>query len=370
MNLPELTTEKIYESLIKRKETETDFLKELKYTVLNGYTPAITGVPVNSEIELPNSDGVYLIILRGDGIADYIDAPAYSNTYAYSLTPCIFQPTLLYNEDGHYYRNIEMNLGSFRERRYGTLEIVNNLNGYDIEAENATFVFDIKALYEDKVVFSDVAMINHTGEGQESVMIENIPSNSVVTVECVYNSIGYSLVTNYIQEKIIESGDILSLGFTFDCDNKLGKSAYSEIQCVYNSDESNFELKNGTSKGNSLNVISDFGGGINTIIKNTRNENTEYYLRLKVFATEQCIRTYGGSNKWTPGADGYFYYSDILRDGESTEEFNTKFDIDDLLYEFEQNFNIIIVAECVEVQYREDGTPYADWSAQRDYTSP
>lgn len=157
------------------------------------------------------------------------------------------------------------------------------------------------------------------------------------------------------------------MGFIFDYDDILGKSALLQIKSTYDLEESKFNLEKGINRSGSLDVISNISDkNIITKIKNTRNENTEYYLRLKVFMPENCNAIFGGSNKWTPGTDEYFYYSDILRNGESTEEFNTALDIYDLLYQYKQDFNIIIVAECVEVQYHEDGTPYADW----DYTSP
>lgn len=71
----------------------------------------------------------------------------------------------------------------------------------------------------------------------------------------------------------------------------------------------------------------------------------------------------GAEGKWTPGADGYYYYSDLLQPEESTTQLNVSF----VFPEKElANFNVIIVQECTPVLYKADGTPYADWNNKAD----
>lgn len=68
-----------------------------------------------------------------------------------------------------------------------------------------------------------------------------------------------------------------------------------------------------------------------------------------------------GSGKWTPGADGYYYYSDVVAAGEMTSQLNVK--ITWPAEEEATDFNVIIIQESTQVRYDENGEPYADWEA-------
>ncbi|MGN0399715.1 MAG: hypothetical protein ACI4EO_06270 [Blautia sp.] len=107
------------------------------------------------------------------------------------------------------------------------------------------------------------------------------------------------------------------------------------------------------------------------VIKNTGD--SDCYVRVKIFAGgkyEEGITVSDASGKWTPGTDGYYYYSDILAPGESTEELIVKIDNMDSA----QSFNVIVIQECTPVLYDESGNPYADWnvitnSGEESYTN-
>ncbi len=71
-----------------------------------------------------------------------------------------------------------------------------------------------------------------------------------------------------------------------------------------------------------------------------------------------------GEGKWTPGADGYYYYSDILEPGESTTQLNVAFKFPE--GELPPDFNVIIIQESTPVLYDENGEPYADWTIKAD----
>ena len=104
--------------------------------------------------------------------------------------------------------------------------------------------------------------------------------------------------------------------------------------------------------------------------KHIRIENTgdyDCYVRVRVFAGSQLadrLTFSDESGKWTPGADGYDYYSGIVAPGASTEEMQIKIDSTGL----KQDFNVIVVQECTPVLYDADGNPYADWNAVADST--
>lgn len=72
----------------------------------------------------------------------------------------------------------------------------------------------------------------------------------------------------------------------------------------------------------------------------------------------------GNAGNWTPGADGYYYYNDILEPGESTTQLNVSFAFPE--GEAPADFNVIIIQESTPVLYDENGNPYADWSVKAD----
>lgn len=107
-------------------------------------------------------------------------------------------------------------------------------------------------------------------------------------------------------------------------------------------------------------------------IKNTGDR--ECFVRAKIFAGAQYQEhlTYTDkSGKWSPGKDGYYYYSDIVPAGGTTEELLVGIkNIKELMEstESEKDFNVIVVQECTLVIYK-DGKPTADWNKVVDSSS-
>lgn len=107
-------------------------------------------------------------------------------------------------------------------------------------------------------------------------------------------------------------------------------------------------------------------------IKLLNTGDYDCYVRLKALTGDayKDSLTYAepdGAGKWTPGADGYYYFSDIVAAGEATSQINVGFKFP--LEEGEEvpaDFNVIIIQECTQVRYEEDGTPYADWDKLAD----
>lgn len=101
----------------------------------------------------------------------------------------------------------------------------------------------------------------------------------------------------------------------------------------------------------------------NVTIQNTGE--TDCYVRVQVFAGDkyQDSLQYSDENgKWTPGSDGYYYYSDIVPVGGASEKLLVHIDNMDS----EDNFNVIVVQESTPVLYDENDQPYADWSRVMD----
>lgn len=95
-------------------------------------------------------------------------------------------------------------------------------------------------------------------------------------------------------------------------------------------------------------------------------ENTgdyDCYVRVKAFVgAENGELVFSDvDGKWTPGADGYWHYSDIVKPGETTS--TIKIAVNGLLVEPEEGeaFNVIVVEECTPVRFDENGNAYADW---------
>lgn len=92
---------------------------------------------------------------------------------------------------------------------------------------------------------------------------------------------------------------------------------------------------------------------------------TDCYVRVKAIAGQkyQDGLTYADDNgKWTPGEDGYYYYSDIVPVGEKAQELRIMIDNMDS----EEDFNVIVVQESTPVLYDENDQPYADWNRVMD----
>lgn len=88
------------------------------------------------------------------------------------------------------------------------------------------------------------------------------------------------------------------------------------------------------------------------------------FVRVKAFAPVKL--TYQAKEKWSEGADGYWYYSDVLPAGQTTDP--------ELLISYEfptgdsegknkpEEFNVVVIQECTPVLYDDDGKAYADWN--------
>ena len=115
-------------------------------------------------------------------------------------------------------------------------------------------------------------------------------------------------------------------------------------------------------------ITEDFSDWTKKVVVTSRQDSKDdVYVRIKAFAGSQVALQYSGDTRWSPAADGYYYYSDVLKPGESTSE------IDVLINNIPQgvdpdSFNVVVVYEATAVRYNADGTPYADWTQTLDVT--
>lgn len=103
----------------------------------------------------------------------------------------------------------------------------------------------------------------------------------------------------------------------------------------------------------------------------TNTGQHDCYVRLKALTGDRYKDSLlysepGETTKWTPGADGYYYYSDIVAPEGTTTKLNVSFAFPE--GEEPVDFNVIIIQECTPVLFDENGNPYADWSVIADVT--
>ena len=97
-------------------------------------------------------------------------------------------------------------------------------------------------------------------------------------------------------------------------------------------------------------------------------ENTgdyDCYVRVKALAGSKYqdgLQYSDSDGKWTPGEDGYYYYSDPIAPGESTSVLDIRIDSK----ESDASFNVVVVQESTKVLYNENNEPYADWTQIAD----
>ena len=89
------------------------------------------------------------------------------------------------------------------------------------------------------------------------------------------------------------------------------------------------------------------------------------FVRVKALAGEKYqdgLQYSDSDGKWTPGEEGYYYYSEPVAPGESSSVLDIKIDSKDT----EDSFNVVVVQESTKVLYNENNEPYADWTQIAD----
>lgn len=87
------------------------------------------------------------------------------------------------------------------------------------------------------------------------------------------------------------------------------------------------------------------------------------YVRARGFCGSLYTLSYDDvAGNWTDGGDGWYYYNILLHPGEGTTVLDVHIEGVPAEPEEGEGFHVVVVYETTPVQYREDGTPYADWS--------
>ena len=120
--------------------------------------------------------------------------------------------------------NKDVTLKPEAKPRMGRIEIDKILSNY---LSDGTFVFSVKAEYEGKVVLNDVRSLTFTEAGSQSIVIDDIPVGSVVTVKEIYSGAIYELSSDSEVEHTIDRPFVdekTGTVFHFEFINKYNKS--------------------------------------------------------------------------------------------------------------------------------------------------
>jgi hypothetical protein len=94
-------------------------------------------------------------------------------------------------------------------------------------------------------------------------------------------------------------------------------------------------------------------------IHNSAESDVDVYVRARVYSSLPV--DIAGTNWSGPNDEGWYEYSEIVPIGKDAEELTVTITFPDGATEGD-NYNVIVVYESTPVQYKSDGTPYADWS--------
>lgn len=143
--------------------------------------------------------------------------------YLYESEPVlVFMPFSETREDGNLYQNYNAVINAKFERsdRYGSIEIIKTLDGYNNMLGDVSFGFKVTAVLDGEVVYSNVVSLTFGGAGTSSAVLDHIPATAHVTVEEIYCGPSYSPVGATVQETDIvadgENGQILTPSVSFE----------------------------------------------------------------------------------------------------------------------------------------------------------
>lgn len=166
-------------------------------------------------------------------------APVETANSRYCFIPYLLSlPRYAYGEDGSETWNygdekpIMVGLKPEKEDRYGDLVIEKSLISYNETLQGASFVFEVKAVKEMELVYSDVVSLVFDGCGRETVTVKGIPLGAEVTVTEVYSGASYRETTSDSmppQHSITMSGDENRVSFVNEYDSRLNGGGTSVV---------------------------------------------------------------------------------------------------------------------------------------------
>ena len=122
--------------------------------------------------------------------------------------------------------------------------------------------------------------------------------------------------------------------------------------------------------GERTEIQEEFSNWTKHVTITSEADSQSVYVRVKAFCGSSYQLVYSdGTGKWTPGDDGWYYYSDIVPGGGSTDTLDIRIENVPADVKDPASFNVAGVYETTPVQYQADGTPYADWNLKLQTSS-
>lgn len=210
--------------------------QEVAAIALGGDAPVVSGASCESRIG-GLSAGLYLVIAHGADLEEYITTVtdkegneniatiALSGSQTINFAPVLISlPTKNKNDDdiinsanpGDWIYDSEITLKPGMAERFGALEIINHLEGY-IPGSPATFVYNIEAVHNGELVYSDVISMTFNSDGTQVTdpPLDGIPVGAEVTVTEVYTGACYELANSSSdsQTVVVTPEEVVSVEF-------------------------------------------------------------------------------------------------------------------------------------------------------------
>ena len=109
-------------------------------------------------------------------------------------------------------------------------------------------------------------------------------------------------------------------------------------------------------------INEDFDNWVKHVTITSDEDSEPVFIRAKVFySVASGLTTSISGSGWSLGEEGHYYYSEIVKGGETTSVLDVA--IGNIPQDAEEGdeFNVVVIYESTPVRYEADGTAYADW---------
>lgn len=237
-----------------------------------------------------------------------------------------------------------------------SLEISNKVNNYNTQETSSTFVYEIEAYKRGEKVYSNVISITQDAQGEEIALVEGIPVGAQVNVNQVYISPSYTCISG-TTKKYAQSSEMESVQFIHELNNKQTvKSSNSCVRIYYNKESEEWEHEITEAIEGDGNVQTIFNNltlqiSISNLTQEGKMVRVKYFTKADVTVLDKL--------GWEKKADGYYYYTQALQEGEVCETFVMPIN----LPETAEDFNVVTVIEMTKALTNENGGAYGNWDS-------
>lgn len=160
----------------------------------------VVEAPVETGFTVRLADGPDTLEGLGCGLYLVYAEETPTDNYVYHFTPYLVSlPTSDYTiENGGtdtWTYDVVMGLKPQQSTRYGDLVIEKTLSTVNTSMGGASCVFQVEAVKEDKIVYSNVVSLSFKEPGTKRIVIDEIPMGASVTVTEIYAGAGYTLTS-------------------------------------------------------------------------------------------------------------------------------------------------------------------------------